>query len=1001
MITNRFSAGRPVSCAQGRYGEMIVVQGNGVRPVRWTGSGAGVDAGMDPPSTAPQIVLDPTPRYYVARVDIHKPGACYYAPPAVTFGPNFPALPPAPFITDLAPQVRPPNTRRAVAKTFLSQSSVSEAAVEDGGKHYAEPPTITLSDSHGKGAVLTAVLSRGDAGPDDPNNDPYTGISEWRIIQAPDFLDESLNDDGLTWYYAFNGSTTIPAVSGIAPLMNPNYRLGIPGGGQWGGNINCSALAPYRTGFEYTVTNGVGTGATMRLVFSDGQWVCQSASVGNVGTSVTSTVFRGARTLESASVGALGKGYDPLKTVTVRIKSGSGVADRDIVIEGYTAGNPQNTQAQGYSLSSITITNPGSGYLVAPQIKIISDSGFGAYATCTVKDGRIDKVTLENGGAGYKTPPQVLVLSGGAEAFAVSRPHLRGKYQCYSRFVDATPEERGGPLPSNLSPVAEIDAGEAAASMTWTLPAVTGRAAKVELWRTTGNQATALYRVYSGNQSTFVDDLTDEEVRDPDRAGYAAMPIVLPNGELNANRFTPPPSDKAVVVRFQDRFWYAVDTGGKEGNTLRYSEVDEPESVPDINEIVLQQNARDADAVQALVPFGPTLLVMQRQHAYALTFSRNPLLDAQVSPIAYRGAVNQRSWDIYAGVCYVLDQRGIYAITQSGGVESLSEAIGDLFRDKIDFGKGTWAFLIVDPVTQVLRAFVAFKDDGSDGYPTRALCYHIDSKTWWMETYPQRVHSATTARLSNGDVRCVYGAAGGHYLLGEGSTDLSRGAITHVTLTNGGAGYRTPPVVQATGGVGAVLRATINGSGKLTGIWIVNPGYGYTSGSVYIGPPNDPSVAGTQATATCIATTNSADTPTFTTYRYKSGCMEYATDVTSPRAMPTVRDIALLYAPQPSACDVALRLYYNNAPHPRRNVAARNRGIGFTADVVDSGFRLDMGGNTAKYGADTGVASAVLAGRTMEDVSSADRHIAAELAGARKTDEPVVFYQLEQRGNAP
>lgn len=996
MITNRFSAGRPVCCAQGRYGEMIVVQGNGVRPVRWAGAGAGVDAGMDPPANQPLITLNSTPGYYVARVDIHKPGACYYAPPTVTFGTGSVPMP-----VLLAPGTKPGNARQAVAKTYLSQASVSEASVDDGGKYYSAPPTITLGDSHGKGAVLEAVLSRGETGTDDPDNDPYTGISEWRIIQAPDFLDESLNDDGLTWYYAFNGVTTLPAVSGISPLMNPNYRLGIPGGGQWSGNITCSPITPYKTGFDYTVTNGTGTGAKLRLVFSEGQWVCQTTSVNNINGAVNvSTVFRGARVLESAGVAALGKNYDAQKTVTVRIKSGSGVAARDIIIEGYTAGNPQNTQAQGYSLSSITIKNPGSGYLVAPQIKIISDSGFGAYATCTVKDGKIDTVTLENGGAGYKTPPQVIVVSGGAEAFAVSRPHLRGKYQCYTRFVDGTPEDRGGPLPSNLSPLAEVDAGEAASAMTWTLPALAGRAAKVELWRSTGNQATVLYRVYAGTDATFVDDLTDEEVRDPDRAGYAAMPIVMPNGELNANRFTPPPSDKAVVVRFQDRFWYAVDTGGKEGNTLRYSEVDEPESVPDINEIVLQQNARDADTVQALIPFGPTLLVMQSQHAYALTFSRYPLLDAQVSPIAYRGAVNQRSWDIYAGVCYVLDQRGVYAITQSGGVESLSDAIGDLFRDKIDFGKSTWSFLIVDPLTQVLRAFVAFREDGSDGYPTRALCYHIDSKTWWMETYPQRIHSATAARLSNGDVRCVYGAAGGHYLLGDGPADLARGAITHVTLTNGGAGYKTPPVVQATGGVGAVLRATVNGSGKLTGIWVVNPGYGYTSGSLYIAPPNDPSVAGTQATATFTATTTSTDTPTFTTYRYKSGCMEYATDGKSPRGLPTVRDISLQYAPQPSACDVSLRLYYNNAPHPRRNVAARNRGIGFASDVVDSGFRLDMGEDTTKYGADTGVASAMLSGRTMDDVSAADMHVAVELAGARKTAEPVVFYQLEQQGGA-
>lgn len=973
MITNRFSAGSPISAAQGRHGEMIVVQGNGVRPVRWTGVGAGVDAGMDPPTLQPQITLDSTPRYYVARVDIHRPGACYYSAPEVTF----------------TSSVSPASLggRAAKAKTYLSQSAVSEAVVDDGGKHYPEPPPVTLSDSHGKGAILQAVLSSGGTG-DDPENDPFTGISEWRIIQAPPFLDESLVDDGKTWYYAFNGNTTIPAVSGTSPAPRPGYRLGIPAAGIWSGMIFCEAM--FRTGFAYTVTNADGTGASLRLSFSDGEWSCaRDVSIGG-----SYTVFRGARRLRSVSVEKLGKGYSASKTVTVRIKSGSGDPSRDIIIEGYTAGNPKNAAAEGYPISEIIIKDRGSGYLVAPQIKIISESGFGAYATCTVKDGKIDTVTLENGGAGYKTPPQVVVVSGGAEAFAVSRPHLRGKYQCYARFVDDTPEDRGGPIPSNLSPVAEVDAGEAASAMTWSVPAVSGRAAKVELWRTTGNQATLLYRVYSGTAATFRDDLTDEEVRDPDRNGYAAMPIVLPNGELNANRFTPPPSDKSVVVRFQDRFWYGVDTSGKHGNSLLYSEVDEPESVPEINEIVLQQNARDADTIRALIPFGPTLLAMQSQHAYALTFSKNPLLDAQVSPIANRGALNQRSWDIHEGVCYVLDQRGVYAIAQSGGVESLSDAIGDLFRERIDFGKRTWPFLVVDPVTQVLRAFVAFREDGSDGFPTRALCCHIASKTWWMETYPQRIHSATTARLSNGDARCIYGAAGGHYLLDEGQADLGRGAITHVTLTAAGRGYTTPPQVTATGGVGAVLRATINGEGALTGIWIVNPGYGYTSGSLFVGPPNDPSVQGEQASASFTACPLGSDTPLYTTYRFRSGCMEYATDVTAPRNMPTSRDISLLYAPQPASCEVAMRLYYNNAPHPRRNIAARNRGVGFTADTVDSGFRLDMGGASAE----SGVSAAMLSGRSVEDLSATDRHVAIELAGARKTPEPVIFYQLEQRG---
>jgi hypothetical protein len=361
--------------------------------------------------------------------------------------------------------------------------------------------------------------------------------------------------------------------------------------------------------------------------------------------------------------------------------------------------------------------------------------------------------------------------------------------------VDDTAADKGGPIASNLSPVYEVDTGEGTQSIAWSVTAPSntdGRTLSVELWRTTGNQALTLYRVSSGS-NTFTDDLTDEELRNPDRAGYAAMPIVLPNGELNANRFTPPPNNKAVVVRYQDRFWYGVDTSGTEQNSLYFSEVDEPESVPDINEFVLQQNARDGDAVTALVPFGSSLLVMQSRHAYSLSYSKQPLLDANVTPLAYRGCLGQRCWDIHEGICYVLDQCGIYTITAQGGVENISAPIEDQIRTKIDFANATWNFVSVDARTKIMRAFVAYKEDASAGYPTRAICFHIDSKTWWIEKYPHRLSAATPVAMANGDYRCAYGAKGGVYTLDDGPLDAARGTISKVTVTTKGRGYRTPP----------------------------------------------------------------------------------------------------------------------------------------------------------------------------------------------------------------
>lgn len=500
----------------------------------------------------------------------------------------------------------------------------------------------------------------------------------------------------------------------------------------------------------------------------------------------------------------------------------------------------------------------------------------------------------------------------------------------------------------------------------------------------------------------FTDTLTDDELRDADRGGYAAMPIVLPNGELNANRFGVPPSDKAVVVRFQDRMWYGVDTSGTQPNTVYYSEVDEPESVPDVNEIILQQNARDSDSLRAMIPFGATLLLMQERHSFSLTFAKNPILDAQVTPIAFRGCINQRCWDIYDGVCYVADQYGVYMIQPTGQIENLSDAISDQFRDRIDFAKSTWNFLLVDPKTKVLRLFVAYKEDSSSGFPSRVLCCSLDTKAWWFEKYPQRIAGGTQVRLSNGDFRCAYAAESGPVLLGEGAHDIGRGAITKVTLTNGGTGYRTPPKVTASGGCGAEFQASIDNNGKVTAIWIVSPGYGYAGGSLVISPPDDPNTPSpVLAVATYEATAKTADASLFTSYRYKGGAAEYVTDAENPKAGGTMsRSIGVTYQPQSRPCLLSLRTYYNNSPFPRGNVAARNRGTGFTHSTVDNAARHDMIAQQTTSGLESGVAKAMFAGRSLDDVRSSDRHIAIELVGARTAPEPVTIYQLTVDGTA-
>jgi hypothetical protein len=981
-LTSRFSPSAPLSYATGRYGTLIVAQGGGVRPLRWDGVSAATDAGMDAPTAAPSIAVGTDVRYYIARVDLNKSGSVYYAPPSVSFS------------TDVLPS----GARTAVASSYLNAASVREIRTTDGGKGYTGTPTITLGDSHGKGAELAAILDIPDTGPVDPNNNPLTGISQWDVVSQPPAVPDDVNN--VPRFAALDGHRVDLPITGNGTFVASSVTAGNYVQSSSRPTVRpCPAANPIALGYRNTITytvSGVtaGSGAVLRLKWSGAAWIDSCA------VTTSQSYFLGATQLDDAAPQRYGANYANNSVVTVTIHAIDGDTSQSVVIEGYTAGNERNTNAPRYSVKQINVVHGGSGYVVAPLIKITSASGFGAYATATVANGTITAVKLENGGGGYKIAPEVVAVSGGAEAFAVARPHLRGTYQCYVRYVDNTPEDRGGPVASNLSPLQEVDTGEGTGKITWTFAVGTGRQSHVELWRSTANEATTLYRVSASATSPFEDELTDDELRDANRADYAAMPIVMPNGELNANRFGIPPGDKAVVVSFQDRMWYAVDTGGTEPNVLYFSEVDEPESVPDINQVVVQQNVQSADAVTALAPFGSVLLVFQGRHVYSLTYVKKPLVDAQVSLMAYRGCLSQRCWDIHDGTCYVMDQFGVYSITPSGEISPLSEPIRDYFQTRIDFSSVRWFMVRFDPTLQVLRCFVACKEDNAQGFATRCLTYHVLSKAWWEERFPQRLSGSTQVKMDNGDFRCIYGGQGGVYLLGEGTTDSARGTVLSVKVTNRGAGYRTPPAVTLLGGSNAALDAVLDTETGVASIWIKSGGFGYTTGSVQIGPPNDPThPAPVQAVAEFVASPLDADLPVATSYLFRSGNFEYPTDATGLKsADPNSRAISLLYAPQQDTCTVSLRMYYNNAKHPRRNLVYRDRGVGMVHSDVEPAARLDMSAYTKQYGESSGVAKALFIGRSADDVQGTDRHVAIELDGVRSQPDPVIFYSADVYG---
>jgi len=73
---------------------------------------------------------------------------------------------------------------------------------------------------------------------------------------------------------------------------------------------------------------------------------------------------------------------------------------------------PINAQLTSTSiLSSITVTDPGSGYSQAPAVVITGGGGSGAVAEASIKNGRLDQIVVKDPGAGYSSTPTVELKS--------------------------------------------------------------------------------------------------------------------------------------------------------------------------------------------------------------------------------------------------------------------------------------------------------------------------------------------------------------------------------------------------------------------------------------------------------------------------------------------------------------------------------------------------------------------------------------------------------------
>lgn len=584
---------------------------------------------------------------------------------------------------------------------------------------------------------------------------------------------------------------------------------------------------------------------------------------------------------------------------------------------------------------------------------------------------------------------------------------------------------------SDFSPITDIDTTQFSAvprptAMVWSLPSVTppSRATVVEFFRTSGDQSLVFYRLEqygkaTGNSVSIVgtDTMTDEDLFNPDRPFYAAVPVVLPNGGLNAYRFGVPRGDMAVCAAYGDRLWYGVSTSGQNANSVFFSEYDEFESCPAENELAIQNNQKSTDSLTGLVPFATFLLCMQNSHCYALSYNTDPSVDASIQMLAHRGMLSQPCHDLFDDRIFVMDERGIYVMDRSGAVQSLSDPIRNYFDNGLlDLSHRKRFFLKVDQRNSILRAFVVTKGSNATS-PNMAFCYHLNLKCWWTESWPNGYTCAVDFRKSLTEQdQPVYGAVDGDVYREGGLRDYTYRAIRSVTVTNGGSGYKTAPkvtVASGQSGCGAAFTAIVV-SGVVSEILIDDYGFGY--GTLSSGALNtavaltiEPPASGTTATATAtcdpLLEANNSFPQATVAYAVRTGAMELTNDGNAnTKDSMQDRSVSVIYRPTETNMDLYLREFFNNSEQPRINVMPRDRGTGWVHDTTGAKTRLNMASSRSALGQATGVAKAQFAGRNYSDMGGADRHVAVELSGpampADQSPSEVLLYGLEVAGVA-
>jgi hypothetical protein len=231
------------------------------------------------------------------------------------------------------------------------------------------------------------------------------------------------------------------------------------------------------------------------------------------------------------------------------------------------------------------------------------------------------------------------------------------------------------------------------------------------------------------------------------------------------------------------------------------------------------QIREDGDEFTGMTTITQYLYIFERRHIYRLSCCNDPVADAGVFLVEYRGCVNNRCCQVVEQVAYMLDEQGIHAFDGNRS-EPLSGQIQGLFEDgmegdyRINWQAKRYFHCSHYPAQETIRWFVSM---GGDYLPQHAIAYSYRDNRFWIEEFPYPVGSASSGLLQ--DRYQVYLSSSGNrvFAMWIGSLDVADGSAGTVYGTATGSGLFSLTDSQAkfasSGLVGAPLWI-VDGNGK-------------------------------------------------------------------------------------------------------------------------------------------------------------------------------------------